>query len=90
MFLPNYLASARRKHLPICVVDSFASHVACECITGESLLAGSFAFTFLLVRRHPAGSSVENKLTFGKVPFFFGQFNMDFCDSADKTLGKER
>ena len=56
----------------------------------ESLFVGSFACTFLLVRRHPAVSSVENKFTFGKVPFFFGQFNMDFCDSADKTLGKER
>lgn len=56
----------------------------------ESLLVGSFACTFLLVRHHPAGSSVENKITFGKVPFFFGQFNMDFCDSADKILGKER
>ena len=32
----------------------------------ESLLAGTFACTFLLVRRHPAGSSVENKFTFGK------------------------
>ena len=32
----------------------------------ESLLAGSFACTFLLVRSHPVRSSVENKFTFGK------------------------
>lgn len=66
MFLPNYLASARRKHLPICVVHSFASHVTCECITVRACLQAPSHALFLLVRRHPAGSSVENKFTFGK------------------------
>ena len=57
----------------------------------ESLLAGSFTCTFLLVYEVTAGSSVENKFTFGNVLFFFSQFNMhvSFCDSADKTSGKE-
>jgi len=33
--------SARRKHLPICVVHSFASNVACECITVRACLQAS-------------------------------------------------
>ena len=75
--------------MPICVVHSFASQIRCECIIGRacSQAASHALFCWYKVT---AGSSVENKFAFGKVLFFFSQFNVHvgFWDSADKTLEK--
>lgn len=52
-FLPNYLASARRKHLPICVVHSFASQISCECIIGRACSQAPLHALFCWYTRSP-------------------------------------
>lgn len=71
MFLPNYLASARRKHLPICVVHSFASHVTCKCITVRACLQAPSHALFCWYGVTPLALASKTNSLLGKGSFLF-------------------
>lgn len=65
---------------------------ACSLRVGhrESLLVKLLCMHFFVGTASPLALVSKTNSLLGRFLSFFGHFNMDFCDSADKTLGKDR